>query len=90
MFRGACAICFLAGRWSRIDIMAYSQATKKGYIIDPTIRIEMGSSQPEDVNKEKINIYLPTVDYFKAKYQLEDMKMIGLLIGARCVIPKFF
>ncbi|KAJ4442630.1 hypothetical protein ANN_04219 [Periplaneta americana] len=59
---------------SRIDIIAYSQTTKKGYIIDPTIRIETGSSQPEDVNQEKINIYLPTVDYFKAKYQLEDIE----------------
>ncbi|KAJ4443528.1 hypothetical protein ANN_05200 [Periplaneta americana] len=48
--------------------------TKKGYIIDPTIRIETDSSQPEDVNKEKINIYLPTVEYFKAKYQLEDIE----------------
>ncbi|KAJ4427981.1 hypothetical protein ANN_23994 [Periplaneta americana] len=67
-----------------------SQTTKKGYIIDPTIRIETGSSQPEDVNKENINIYLPTVDYFKAKYQLEDIEVIGLLIGAHGVIPKFF
>ncbi|KAJ4442032.1 hypothetical protein ANN_11896 [Periplaneta americana] len=48
------------------------------------------NSQPEDVNKEKINIYLPRVDYFKAKYQLEDIEVIGLLIGARGVIPKFF
>ncbi|KAJ4438369.1 hypothetical protein ANN_14311 [Periplaneta americana] len=54
---------------------ALPQTTKKGYIIDPTIRIETGSSQPEDVNKEKINIYLPAVDYFKAKYQLEDIEL---------------
>ncbi|KAJ4435170.1 hypothetical protein ANN_23746 [Periplaneta americana] len=74
----------------RIDIIAYSQTTKKGYIIDPTIRIETGSSQPEDINQEKINIYLPTIDYFKAKYQLENIEVIGLLIGARGVIPKFF
>ncbi|KAJ4436583.1 hypothetical protein ANN_16616 [Periplaneta americana] len=74
----------------RIDIIEYSQTTKKGYIIDPTIRIETGSSQPEDVNQEKINIYLPTVDYFKAKYQLENIELIGLLIGARGVISKFF
>ncbi|KAJ4450499.1 hypothetical protein ANN_01926 [Periplaneta americana] len=66
-----------------IDIIAYSQTTKKGYIIDPTIRIETGSSQPEDANQEKINIYLLTVDYFKTKYQLEDIEVIGLLIGAR-------
>ncbi|KAJ4442291.1 hypothetical protein ANN_12159, partial [Periplaneta americana] len=78
------------GSSRRIDIIAYSQTTNKGYIIDPTIRIETGSSQPEDVNQEKINIYLPTVDYFKAKYQLEDIEVIGLLIGARGVIPKFF
>ncbi|KAJ4429881.1 hypothetical protein ANN_22085 [Periplaneta americana] len=83
--------CLATNRSSRrIDIIAYSQTTKKGYIIDPTIRIETGSSQPEDVNKEKMNIYLPTVDYFKAKYQLEDIEVIGPLIGARGVIPKFF
>ncbi|KAJ4443175.1 hypothetical protein ANN_04825 [Periplaneta americana] len=52
-------------------IMAYFQTTKKGYIIDPTIGIETGSSQQEDVNQEEINIYLPTVDYFKVKYKLE-------------------
>ncbi|KAJ4452255.1 hypothetical protein ANN_03773 [Periplaneta americana] len=78
------------GSSRRIDIIAYSQTTKKGCIIDPTIRIETGSSQPEDVNQEKINIYLPTVGYFKTKYQLEDIEVIGLLIGARGVIPKFF
>ncbi|KAJ4447107.1 hypothetical protein ANN_09107 [Periplaneta americana] len=78
------------GSSRRIDIIAYSQTTKKGYIIDPTIRIETGSSQPEDVNQEKINFYLPTVDYFKAKYQLENIEVIGLLLGARGVIPKFF
>ncbi|KAJ4427579.1 hypothetical protein ANN_25227 [Periplaneta americana] len=73
------------GSSRRIDIIAYSQTTKKGYIIDPTIRIETGSSQPEDVNQEKINIYLPTVDYFKVKYQLENIEVIGLLIGARAI-----
>ncbi|KAJ4428860.1 hypothetical protein ANN_25853 [Periplaneta americana] len=78
------------GSSRRIDIIEYSQTTKKGYTIDPTIRIETGNSQPEDVNKEKINIYLPTVDHFKAKYQLEDIEVIGLVIGARGVIPKFF
>ncbi|KAJ4444022.1 hypothetical protein ANN_05811, partial [Periplaneta americana] len=78
------------GSSRRTDIIAYSQTTKKGYIIDPAIRIETGSSQPEDVNQENINIYLPTVDYFKAKYQLENIEVIGLLIGARGVIPKFF
>ncbi|KAJ4450375.1 hypothetical protein ANN_01796 [Periplaneta americana] len=81
---------YTPSRLTRIDIIAYSQITKKGYIIDPTMRIETGNSQPEDVNKEKINIYLPTVDYFKAKYQLEDIEVIGLLIGTRGVIPKFF
>ncbi|KAJ4446735.1 hypothetical protein ANN_13432 [Periplaneta americana] len=54
------------------------------------MNLRTGSSQPEDVNQEKINIYLPTVDYFKAKYQLENIDVIGLLIGARGVIPKFF
>ncbi|KAJ4441556.1 hypothetical protein ANN_11412 [Periplaneta americana] len=59
---------------SSLKAITYSQTTKKGYIIDPTIRIETGSSQPEDVNQEKINIHLPTVDYFKVKYQLENIE----------------
>ncbi|KAJ4437950.1 hypothetical protein ANN_13889 [Periplaneta americana] len=80
----------LGHRRSALYQLANQVDIKKGYIIDPTIRIETGSSQPEDVNKEKINIYLPTVDYFKAKYQLEVIEVIGLLIGARGVIPKFF
>ncbi|KAJ4436385.1 hypothetical protein ANN_19017 [Periplaneta americana] len=63
----------------RLKPLPTSKATKKGYIIDPTIRIETESSQPEDVNKEKINIYLPTVDYFKAKYQLEDIESLSTL-----------
>ncbi|KAJ4432001.1 hypothetical protein ANN_20615 [Periplaneta americana] len=56
----------------------------------PQTTSQVDSVKPEDVNKEKLNIYLPTVDYFKAKYQLEDIEVIGLLIAARGVIPKFF
>ncbi|KAJ4435449.1 hypothetical protein ANN_18064 [Periplaneta americana] len=49
-----------------------------------------GGNEPPGFLKAKINIYLPTVDYFKAKHQLENIEVIGLLIGARGVIPKFF
>ncbi|KAJ4434480.1 hypothetical protein ANN_23042 [Periplaneta americana] len=47
-------------------------------------------SQAADIYDTKFDPMLPTVDYFKAKYQLEDIEVIGLLIGARGVIPKFF
>ncbi|KAJ4436878.1 hypothetical protein ANN_17010 [Periplaneta americana] len=35
-----------------------------GYIIDPTIRFELNTTQPEDVNNEKNQIYGPTVPYY--------------------------
>ncbi|KAJ4441965.1 hypothetical protein ANN_11829 [Periplaneta americana] len=52
--------------------------------------LKRGVASRRFVNQEKINVYLPTVDYFKAKYQLQNIEVIGLLIGARGVIPKFF
>ncbi|KAJ4450998.1 hypothetical protein ANN_02434 [Periplaneta americana] len=45
------------GSSRRIDIIAYSQTTKKGYIIDPTIRIETGvASRRMSIKKRSIFI----------------------------------
>ncbi|KAJ4440746.1 hypothetical protein ANN_08970 [Periplaneta americana] len=63
----------------RIDIIAFKESTRSGFIIDPTVRFETNEEQPAEVDKEKKNIYNPTIPY----YQLEELEVIGLLIGAR-------
>jgi hypothetical protein len=75
----------------RVDIIAYNQVTKKGIILDPTVRMEQNdTNQPESVNREKKAIYDPCIPYFKEKLGLEDIEVIGLYIGARGTISKFF
>ncbi|KAJ4427358.1 hypothetical protein ANN_24978 [Periplaneta americana] len=58
-------------------------------IIDPTIRFETFKGQPEDVHEEKRAIYVPTILYYKDKYQLHDISVTGLMFGARGTIPNF-
>lgn len=74
------------GSIRRIDMIAIKG--KKGYILDPTVRFEMHSDQPDEVDSEKKSIYLPTVPYYKNKYQLEDVEVRGLMFGARGTVPK--
>ena len=78
------------GSHRRIDIIAFKPRCSQGYIIDPTIRFESQENQPEEVDAEKRGIYEETVDFYKEKYNLEFIQVIGLLIGARGTIPKFF
>src|SRR5436190_1909397 len=52
------------GSTRRIDILAISRSENKGWIIDPTIRFENNITQPEDVDKEKKEIYEPTIPFF--------------------------
>ncbi|KAJ4443021.1 hypothetical protein ANN_04671 [Periplaneta americana] len=59
------------------------ESTRIGFIIDLTVRFEMNEEQPADVDKEKKNIYNPTIPYYLQKYQLEELEVIGLLVGAR-------
>ena len=77
------------GSTRRIDMIAF-QDNQKGHIIDPTIRFEHCKSQPLDVNQEKKKIYEPTISYYKSKYNLHHIEVIGLLVGARGTIPSFF
>jgi len=72
----------------RVDIIAYNSDKSKGYIIDPTIRFE--DQSPEAVHQEKCQIYNPCVEFFKEKYSIKNIEVIGLMIGARGTIPKKF
>ncbi|KAJ4434308.1 hypothetical protein ANN_22862 [Periplaneta americana] len=77
------------GSKRRIDIIAISESLSQGMIIDPTIRFETYKGQPEDVHEEKRAIYVPTIPYYKDKYQLHDISVTGLMFGARGTIPNF-
>jgi len=78
------------GSNKRIDILAIDRKKDIGFILDPTIRMEDGLSQPTDVDSEKRQHYEPTVPYFKEHYRLSEIEVIGLMIGARGTIPEFF
>ncbi|KAJ4433963.1 hypothetical protein ANN_16282, partial [Periplaneta americana] len=68
--------------WS-IDIIAFKESTRSGFIIDPTVRFETNEEQPAEVDKEEKNIYNPTIPYYLQKYQLKELEVFGLLVGAR-------
>ena len=74
----------------RVDIIAYNLQTKVGFILDPTVRMEQDINQAENVHLEKKAIYDPCISYFKKKLGLSEIKVIGLYIGARGTITKFF
>ncbi|KAJ4430863.1 hypothetical protein ANN_19454 [Periplaneta americana] len=74
---------------SKIDTIAF-QGHWRDFIIDPTVRFETCTSQPQDVHKEKQFIYEPTIPYYQEKYQLQQTEVIGLMVGARGSIPKQF
>jgi hypothetical protein len=75
----------------RVDIIAYKQDSKKGFILDPTVRMEQNDiNQAEIVHQEKKAIYDPCIPYFQEKLGLEDIQVIGLYAGARGTISKFF
>lgn len=74
----------------RIDIIAFDQVSRDGYIIDPTIRMEKEKIQPAEVYDEKRQIYEPCVPDLMQKYQLKRIDVIGLLVGARGTITTFF
>lgn len=78
------------GTSRRADIFAYNRATGKGFIIDPTVRMEGDIDQFTAVDSEKKGIYEPCVPYFQSKYNVSDIEVIGLYIGARGTISKNF
>ena len=74
----------------RKDIIAINKHSKTAFILDQTIRFEKSDGQPEEVDEEKKKIYEPTIRYFLNKCKLHQIEVIGLMIGARGTIPKFF
>ena len=74
----------------RVDIIAYNQTTRKGVILDPTIRMEQNTNQADLVDLKKKAFYEPCIPYFKEKLGLDDIEVIGLYVGARGTISKFF
>ncbi|KAJ4450496.1 hypothetical protein ANN_01923 [Periplaneta americana] len=76
------------GSVRRIDIIAIKN--NSAYILDPTIRFETHADQPHEVDSEKKRIYEPTIPFYKDKYSLSHIDVIGLMVGARGTIPSFF
>ncbi|KAJ4430209.1 hypothetical protein ANN_22419 [Periplaneta americana] len=76
------------GSVRRIDIIAIKNNST--YILDPTIRFEIHEDQMHEVNSEKKQIYEPTIPFFKDKYCLSHIDVIGLMVGARGTITSFF
>ena len=76
------------GSIRRIDIIAIRNNT--AYILDPTIRTETHAEQPHEVDMEKRAIYEPTIPYYKEKYHLSTIEVVGLMVGARGTIPSHF
>ena len=52
--------------------------------------MEQDTNQADAVNIEKRAIYEPCIPYFKEKLGLVDIQVIGLYVGARVTISKFF
>lgn len=77
------------GGTRRIDIIAIDRKKKKGIIVDPTIKFESTLDQPEEVHKKKRDTYEPTIAYYKDKYQLHEIEIIGVMIGARGTVTTF-
>uniref|UniRef100_A0A8D9ATT4 Uncharacterized protein n=1 Tax=Cacopsylla melanoneura TaxID=428564 RepID=A0A8D9ATT4_9HEMI len=47
-------------------------------------------NQAKEVDQEKKSIYEPCIPYFKENFNLKDVKVIGLLIGARGAMTLLF
>ena len=67
---------------------AFRPSNKQGFILDPTVRFVSHNGQPEEVDTEKKIIYEPTVSHYKLKYNLDNISVHGLMVGARGTIPK--
>ena len=76
----------------RIDIITIDRKKKVALILDPTVRYEAGENQAVEVDEEKRRIYEPCVPDLTERYRLQgfEVKVIGLYMGARGTVPKFF
>ncbi|KAJ4429776.1 hypothetical protein ANN_21980 [Periplaneta americana] len=69
------------GSVRRIDIIAIKNSS--AYILDSTIRFETHADRPHEVDSEKKQIYEPTIPFYKDKYSLSHIDVIGVMVGAR-------
>ena len=74
----------------RVDILVINRKKNEAIIIDPTIRFEKSKTQPEEVDEEKRKIYEPTTTFYREKYNVKKIKVIGLFVGSRGTITTFF
>ena len=74
----------------RFDILVYHPLTKIGYMLDPTIRMERDGDQAKEVDEEKRNKYKDSIPDLLQKFNLVSIDIIGLYIGVRGTITKFF
>ena len=42
-----------------------------------------------EVHKEKKTTYETTLSYYKTKYKLQEIEVLGVMVGARGNIPRF-
>ena len=74
----------------RVDLLVYTKDKKQGWILDPTIRMENTKEQPLEVHDQKVNHYTSCIDHYKEEFGVENIEIIGLMIGARGTITKQF
>ncbi|KAJ4438771.1 hypothetical protein ANN_14722 [Periplaneta americana] len=60
----------VTGSTRRIDIIAFKESTRSGYIIDPTVRFETDEEQPAEVDNEK-------KEYLQSYHSLLPQKNTG-------------
>ena len=78
------------GNNRRTDIIFIDPVTRNAVIFDPTIRYEGKEDQPLKVDSQKKDIYLPCVPNLQKRLNLENVDVVGLLLGARGTVPAFF
>ncbi|KAJ4435814.1 hypothetical protein ANN_18433 [Periplaneta americana] len=69
----------------QINIIAIKN--NSAYIPDPTIRFETHADQPHEVDSENKRMYEPTIPFYKDKYSLSHIDVIGLMVGHEVPYP---
>ena len=75
----------------RVDMVVINRTISPpcGWLLDPTVRMESSTNQPEEVNEEKKGIYVNCIPFLSHQYNIQEWKIQGLLFGARGTISNF-
>jgi hypothetical protein len=79
-----------AGSNRRVDIIAFDEGTRSGFVINPAVRTESSQDQPEDVNTEKQRFFNECLPDLKEKYNPKSLEVTGIFVGAQGTISKLF